>query len=185
MKQSRGFTLVESLVVLAISSILTFVAVGFWNNLQLRMESRTVITLLANSLADARNTAISRQIPVAMCGSRNASNCDNLWQEGVLVFLDVDGSGKPSANSDILGFYRIQTRNGRIDWRGFGAGSSLRFDSFGRASASNGSFTYCPGNNQRSYARQVVINRGGRVRYSRDRDGDGIHEDASGNPLKC
>lgn len=185
MKQSLGFTLVESLVVLVITSLLTFMAVSFWGGLQLRMEGRTAITLLANSLANARNSAITRQIPVAVCGSRDASSCDNLWQDGVLVFLDVNGSGKPTTSSDILGFYRIQTRNARIAWRGFGAGSSLRFDSFGRASASNGSFTYCPGNNQSSYARQVVINRGGRVRYSRDRDGDGIHEDASGNPLKC
>lgn len=185
MKKPLGFTLIESLVVISILSLLSFVAAGMWNTLQLRLESRAAITLLANSLSDARTTAITRQIPVAVCGSRNASECDSLWQDGVLVFLDVTGVGKPSSDKDILGFYRIETHDARIVWKGFGNGTSLRFDRFGRASASNGSFTYCPGNKETLYARQVVINRGGRVRYSRDRNGDGIHEDAGGKALSC
>lgn len=185
MKKSNGFTLVESLFVIAVFSILATMATSFLGSLQLKMEGRTAISLLASSLADARNTAISRQVAVATCGSRNASACDNLWQEGVLVFLDPDGNNKPSSASDILGFYRIETNKGNITWKGFGAGSGLRFDRYGRASASNGSFTYCPGNKENQYARQIIINRGGRVRYSRDKNGDGIHEDASGSALRC
>lgn len=185
MKKTQGFTLIETLFVLLISSILAFMAASAWSMLQLRMEGRAATTLLANSLSVARNTAITRQIPVTVCGSRNASECDNLWQEGVLVFFDVLGTGKPATENDILGFYRIETRSARIAWRGFGSGVSLRFDRYGRASASNGSFTYCPGNKESRFARQVVINRGGRVRYSRDRNGDGVHEDASGKPLSC
>lgn len=185
MKSSQGFTLLEALVVLVISSLLAFMTVSFLGTLQLRMEARSAITLLASSLSAARNTAISRQLPIAVCGSRNASTCDSLWQEGILVFVDVNGAGKPATESDILGFYRIETRDAHIAWKGFGSGSSLRFDRSGRTSASNGSFTYCPGNKESRYARQVVINRGGRVRFSLDRNGDGIHEDSSGKPLSC
>jgi len=185
MKNTFGFTLIEALFVLAIFSVLAFMAAGAWSALQLRVEGRTAITLLANSLSVARNTAITRQIPVAVCGSRNANECDNQWQEGILVFFDVQGLGKPAAASDILGFYRLDTRHARLVWRGFGRASRLRFDQYGRSTASNGSFTYCPQNRESRYARQVVINRGGRVRYSRDRNGDGVHEDVSGKPLSC
>lgn len=185
MKKNLGFTLIELLSVILITCLLSFMAAGMWSSLQLRMEARAAMTMVASSLSNARNTAISRQIPVAVCGSRNASKCDSLWQDGVLVFLDVAGLGKPSSDKDILGFYRIETRNAHIQWKGFGSTSSLRFDRLGRASASNGSFTYCPGSKDNNYARQVVINRGGRVRYSKDRNGDGIHEDASGKPLSC
>lgn len=185
MKKTPGFTLIELLFVILITCLLSFMAAGMWNTLQLRLEARTAISMVASSLSDARNTAISRQIPIAVCGSSNASECDSRWQDGVLVFLDVAGVGKPSSDKDILGFYRIETDDARIVWKGFGSGTSLRFDHFGRASASNGSFTYCPGNKENLYARQVVINRGGRVRYSRDRNGDGIHEDAGGKALSC
>lgn len=185
MKHSQGFTLIEALVVLVISSIIGAMATSSWATLKLRMEARSTITLLASSLSSARNTAISRQTPVTLCGSSNASTCDNLWQEGVLVFIDIKRIGKPSAESDILGSYRMDRRDAHITWKGFGSGSILRFDPSGRTSASNGSFTYCPANKESRYARQVVINRGGRVRFSLDRNGDGIHEDSSGNPLSC
>lgn len=185
MKQSQGFTLIEILFVIAIFSVLASIATSALDTLQLKMEGRSAITLIASSLSDARNSAITRQTPVALCGSRNASVCDSLWQEGILVFLDVKGLGNPASANDILGFYRIETRKASIAWRGFGVGSIVRFDQMGRTSTSNGSFTYCPGNKDNHYARQVVINRGGRVRYSQDRNSDGIHEDSSGKALSC
>lgn len=185
MKHSQGFTLIEALFVIAISSVLAVIATSALHTMQLKMERRSAITLIASSLSDARNSAITRHTPVALCGSRNASVCDSLWQEGILVFLDVKGQGNPASANDILGFYRIETRKASVAWRGFGAGNILRFDRMGRTSASNGSFTYCPGNKDNHYAQQVVINRGGRVRYSRDRNNDGIHEDSSGKPLIC
>lgn len=185
MKHSQGFTLIEALVVLVISTVLVFIAEGAWSTLQLRMEGRSTIMLLVSSLSDARNTAISRHTSVSICGSSNASDCNGHWKDGVLVFHDAKKLGKPEFASDILAFYGLKTQNASISWKGFGAGNIMRYDRHGRPSISNGSFTYCPGTKDNHYARQIVINRGGRVRYSLDRNGDGIHEDASGNSLSC
>lgn len=185
MNTSRGFTLVESLIVIALLSILAVMASGMMRALSLRMEARSVMTHLSRSIAEARHTAIARQIPVGLCGSRNTLNCDSMWQDGVLMFADPANLGEPETTNNILSFNRITTQGARVTWRGFGNGQGLRFDAFGRASASNGSFTYCPASKDASYARQIVINRGGRARFSRDRNNDGVHEDSSGNPLKC
>lgn len=185
MKKSPGFTLIELLFVILITCLLSFMAAGMWSSLKLRMEARSVIATLANSLYLARNTAISTQMPVTVCGSRNATVCDGQWQSGVLVFSDVNGQESPSASAKILGFYPTVSPTSVIAWRGFGSKTHVRFDRMGRTSASNGGFVYCPGNKDVHYARQVIINRGGRVRFSADRDGDGMHEDASGNTLRC
>ena len=182
---AAGFTLVETLFVLLIMSIITLMAGTAWQSLQQRMEARATVTLIANSLSAARNAAIMRQSPVSLCGSRNGQSCDGNWHNGILAFVDLAASGTPSDPQRILGFYRVPSQGAKITWRTFGMKDLLRYDTMGRTSASNGSFTYCPGNRDVRLARQIVLNRGGRVRYSLDRNGDGIHEDSSGKALTC
>lgn len=180
-----GFTLVETLFVLLIISIITLMAGNAWQGLQQRMEARATVALLASSLYAARNAAITRQSPVSVCGSRDGLVCDGSWQSGIMAFIDTTASGIPLSEQRILGFYRMPSPGARITWRAFGMRDLLRYDTMGRTSASNGSFTYCPGNRDVSLARQIVLNRGGRVRFSLDRNGDGIHEDSSGKALTC
>lgn len=180
-----GFTLMETLFVLLIISILTLMAGNAWHALQQRMEARAAVALIASSLYAARNAAISRQMPVSVCGSRDGLACDGNWQSGIMSFVDTKAAGSPSPGQPILEFHRMPSPGARIAWRAFGIKDLLRYDAMGRTSASNGSFTYCPANRDASLARQVVLNRGGRVRFSSDRNGDGIHEDSSGKALSC
>lgn len=184
MKASRGFTLVEALFVLVIFSMISIMASSAWHNIRERSAARTTIQMLATTLASARHAALTRHIPVSLCGSSDGVSCNQQWQDGVLVFLDSTTSGAPASASDILAFSPSTTRNGRITWRGFGT-NRMGFTARGLTSASNGTFTYCSSGNDPVYARQIILNRGGRARFSKDRDGDGIHEDASGNPLVC
>jgi len=48
----------------------------------------------------------------------------------------------------------------------------------------NGTFTYCPKEGLK-YARAIILNAAGRMRYSKDSDNDGINEGADGKPLRC
>lgn len=185
MKTSHGFTLVELIIAIALLSILTFQASGLWSELQMRMAARTTVTAITNSLSFARTHAMTRQRDITVCGSSTASTCDNNWQAGILVLLDADGDGQPGEPEDILGFYQTGASGAQISWRGFGSGNKLIFNRRGQTSISNGSFTYCPGTRESRFARQVVINRGGRVRLSQDRNHDGTHEDSSGKALSC
>lgn len=184
MKTSRGFTLVEAVIVLAISSIILAMASNAWQHIRERSAARNSILMLANTLASARHAAQTLRTPVSLCGSGDGISCNQQWQHGILVFLDRAGTGSPATSADILSFSQSGHPHARMTWRGFGS-SRMGFDARGLASASNGTFTYCPSGTNPAYARQIVLNRGGRARFSRDRDGDGIHEDASGNALTC
>lgn len=184
MKTSRGFTVVEALFALVIFSMIATMASSAWQNIRERSAARTTILMLANTLAIARHEALTRHIPVSLCGSGDGIQCNQQWQDGVLVFLDSMSAGAPASPQDILSFVPPANRHSRITWRGFGSGR-MGFDARGLTSASNGTFTYCPSGNDPAYARQIILNRGGRARFSKDRDGDGIHEDSSGNALSC
>lgn len=185
MKTSRGFTLVELLIAIAILSILSTLASGLWTELHTRMTAKATINAIINSLALARNQAMTKQSDILVCGSSNALTCDNHWQAGILVLLDADKNGTPEHPEDVIGFYKTPAIEGTLSWRGFGSNNGVSYNRMGQASVSNGSFTFCPTTRDPHYARQVVINRGGRVRMSRDSDGNGIHEDGSGRDLTC
>lgn len=183
---AAGFTLVELLITIAIISILSVQASGLFRELQMRMQTRASVSAITNSLSLARTSALTRQMNVTLCGSSTATTCDNQWSNGILVMIDADGNGQPDREVDILGFYQTGTTTAaRISWKGFGSGNRVTFGRRGQTSFSNGSFTYCPASQDARYARQVVINRGGRVRLSQDRDRDGVHEDSQGKPLNC
>ena len=49
----------------------------------------------------------------------------------------------------------------------------------------SGNFTLCPASRDARLAQQLVVNSTGRTRSAQDRNGDGIREDSSGNPLRC
>lgn len=181
--RAQGFTLVEQLAVVAILAIVFATGSAALQELGRRVEARSTVLKVDRMLSQARHAALGRQMPVAVCGSHDGLGCNGRWGDGLLVFLDPRQLGQPQRPGDILGHERLDAR-GELRWRGFG-GSTVRFDRLGRSTASNGSFTYCADNRRPEFARQVVLNRGGRIRHSRDRDGDGIHEDSGGRPLSC
>jgi type IV fimbrial biogenesis protein FimT len=49
----------------------------------------------------------------------------------------------------------------------------------------NGNFLYCAAGGAATEARMVIVNPQGRLRIARDRNGDGIVEDAAGRPVSC
>lgn len=185
MKTPRGFTLVELLFSIAILSILSMLALSLWTEIQMRMATRATIKTITDGLTLARNHAITMQSDVLVCGSSTMQTCDNNWQTGILVLRDPDRNGEPERLEDVIGFYKIPANGAHISWRGFGSSNGVSYNRMGQTSVSNGSFTYCPATRETHHARQVVINRAGRVRLSRDRNGNGIHEDSNGRDIAC
>ena len=73
----------------------------------------------------------------------------------------------------------------RLSYRAFGSSVHLRFTPLGFTLAHNGTFKLCPADNDPRYARALIVSKTARFRLSGDRDGDDIHEDASGDALAC
>ena len=87
---ASGFSLVESMIVVAILAILAGLALPSLQALVLRQRIATTGYTLATELSLARNTAISRRTPVTLGPSRGDGRCrsDPDWSEGWLLYRD-------------------------------------------------------------------------------------------------
>jgi type IV fimbrial biogenesis protein FimT len=180
-----GLSLIELLLVLAITSILASMAFKqspTWIN-QLRADA--VLNSLRGGLNIARHTAIISNVDVIVC-PRAGSGCGprNSWHQGTLVFEDHD-SDRAYTEGDVVVTQLPPITSGHVEWRAFRSRSYLRFTSRGMTDWQNGHLRYCPYDGDLRQARQVVLNYAGRTYASRDADGDGIHEDVQGAPLAC
>lgn len=89
----NGFTLLELMVTLAVAAILVTVAVPSMARLMRENQASTTVNELIYALRLARNEAVTRKLPVAVCAS-DGDECTggNDWDQGWLVFTDPNGN---------------------------------------------------------------------------------------------
>lgn len=105
---SRGFTLVELLVVLAVGAVLLAIAVPSYAFLVNSSRLAAVTNDLVSALHLARSEAITRNTRVTVCKTSNAMAalpvCDATasWQHGWLVFVDGGTKGVIDSGDTVL-----------------------------------------------------------------------------------
>jgi type IV fimbrial biogenesis protein FimT len=181
----RGFTLVELMVVLSLICVLTISATASIIGLMQMYDIRRFVSVNANILSEARISALLYHTSVLVCGSSNGQQCDQQWSVGVLSFIDHNDNREFNPLTDTaLHFEPLMLQYGQVEWRGFGSRKLIIYDALtGTPNASNGSLTYCA--TIPTHHRQLILSRMGRVRESTDANHDGLHEDASGQPIAC
>jgi len=187
MRKTSGFTLTETMVSLFILSLIITAAVPWFGELLARSRTTSLANDLVASLTLARSVAVKQNRPVTLCHSLDKRHCDGRWQDGWIVFTDFDRDRVLDvADGDrIVVIQDDLARYLDIDWNAFRSDHYIQFDPQGFTYHHNGTFRLCPRTPDPSAARAIIINRTGRIRFSADRDGDGIHEDAGGKPLRC
>nr|WP_162560104.1 GspH/FimT family pseudopilin [Methylotetracoccus oryzae] len=172
------------MVTIAVAAIVLSLAVPSFR--ETIANNRT--TLLANDLtADltvARSEAIKRNAPVTVC-KRNSDGtaCNNggTWNDGWLVFNDLDNDGVMDGGREgVLRLHDAVQGTLAVTF----SRSRVTFDARGNAEGFNGTFKVCQGDLVRS-ARGRILSGTGRVKASRDSNGDGYHEDSSGDAFSC
>ena len=104
MKSSKGFTLLELMVTLAVSAILMFVAVpsfvSFIRNSQMTTQANAFFT----DLSVTKSEAVKRNARVSICASANGTSCSGStnWTTGWIVFTDASGTSGVLDGSDEL-----------------------------------------------------------------------------------
>ncbi|TAA10817.1 prepilin-type N-terminal cleavage/methylation domain-containing protein [Pseudoxanthomonas winnipegensis] len=170
-RHARGFTLVESLVVLAVASIGLAIGVPSYNALLRHQREAATTNLLSSFLASARSTAISYRIPTVVCPSLDKKECrdDSDWTQGWIMFFDADGNRRPDLSEDLL---RVESAPRDPDLRILSTGGrpKITFLANGSAAGTNLTIRLCRG--ATSHA-SVIVNQSGRTRVEKPRTSKG------------
>jgi len=179
-----GFTLVELMLVISILGIIMSLSIPSFGGMIKRQKTIGEVNNLISLIYLTRSEAIKRNRVVTLCRSTDAQACGSDWNDGWLMFVDDNRNGTKDPDEKII-------RSGRpgngyhISFSAFGSNRYMRFSPLGITLSQNGTFTLCPADKDEHYARAVIVSKTARARLSKDLDGDGIDETASGKPLKC
>jgi len=102
--RARGVTLLELLAVMLVVAILFGIGVPSYRYVTNDNRVASEIDSLLGDMQYARSEAVKEGQMVTVCPSLNQTQCDatNHWEEGWIVFSDVNANQQPAAQSDIL-----------------------------------------------------------------------------------
>lgn len=166
-----GFTLVESLVALAVAAILLMGAVPAMLQLLASNRIATEVNSLTAHLQLARSEAIKQRHRAVLCPSADGRRClgSRDWDRGYMVFVDQDADRRRDRDETVLRFRALAEGDIRLD---AGRRKSLAYQPTGLAPGSNVTFTICdPGD--RVAPRAVVVSNTGRPRVATTHPGGG------------
>jgi type IV fimbrial biogenesis protein FimT len=150
--RTRGFTLLELLVAVAILAIVTTVAVPSLRSLVERNRVTSLGNDLVHDLALARAEAVRRNSRVTVCRSATLAQCsrDGGWEVGWIMFADDDDDATRDDGEALLATRAAV--DGPVRIRGDArVGDHVTYSSVGRAV--NGTFEISSG----SHRRNVVL----------------------------
>jgi len=180
----NGFTLIELIFTLAIASILLSLSMPSFADLVDRNKISAEVSQLRGSLQLGRKAAITQSKKVTLCPTINGEQCSQDWSDGYMVFIDDNEDRQLDPNEELLLQSKIGDANIKLRWCAFGVRSSFQWHQTGITNHQNGTFQYCY-TNKPELSRGLFISKAGRIRMSKDENGDGIHENASGNNIDC
>ncbi len=184
MKTLNGFTLLELIATISISSILMSIALPSFDNLKSRSEIKAQVQNLQATLRLGRQTAIQNNQKTTLCPTSDGKSCSNDWSQGYMLFIDLNADRNLNHDDSILNLQLNTNENITLNWKAFGYKNSFQWHHTGITNHQNGLFSFCY-NNKPKQTRALIVSKSGRVRHSKDSNGNEIHENASRNDLVC
>ena len=169
-RDRRGFSLIELLVVLAISALLLGLAVPSFGGLVRDTRLSTAANELHSAIFYTRSEAIKRGRRVTICTSVDGQSCSAGagWHAGWIVFDDANGNGLRDPDEALLRVGQAQragiTVTGNMPVRNHVSYVAAGTTQAVSGALQMGTITACA----HGRARQIVINAAGRPRVVRD-----------------
>jgi len=185
LKRQKGITLLELMASIAITSILSAIALPNMSDFIVQMRVDNEISKLYRLLLTTRNAAINSGERAIICPLTSGGKCTTDWHKELSVFIDSNNNKTfEAANNERLIVTKAAIKLG--DQLIYGKGrTSVSYHPSGHLSGlSNGTFRYCPLNYE-DKSRGIVIARSGRLYASSDRDGDSKDKTRMNKEITC
>lgn len=173
-RRNSGFTLVESVVSIALSSILLTVGVPSLDRLLAETRLSTASNNLLAHLHLARSVAIQHNTDAVLCPTVDKEHCLSRtdWSQGYMVFVDADGDGERGPQERLVHYHRTKVQVlGNSYWK-----KKVVYNSRGWAEYSNLTIALCDAR-QKAAPKAVIVSFTGRPRVDDEHPGD--------KPLTC
>lgn len=168
MKRVHGFTLLELLCTVAITSLLFNIATPPLTRLISRAHSISIYNQLLSAIQYTRSKSAFLNEDALLCPTTDNTLCVNDWQLPIMIFIDVNKNRKRDPEETIDRMMSILKQGDRIFWKASGTSRYLRFKGDGSTGAQNGSFYICPVNVDEYSMKRIIMYRSGRARRARE-----------------
>ena len=173
--EGRGFSLIETLVVIALLAIFAVFAIPMFSGLTQNNRMRAQVSNLVGQFAQARTEAMRRGFRVTMCPGTETGCSGNQWENGLIAFVDIDADGVRDSGEEIILVGAALTGNNTMRSDQFSTFISFRYDGASTAvdgSANPGSFVVCDSRGFGEHARALNILATGRIKIFASNESD-------------
>jgi len=180
-RPQQGLTLLEMMVVLALAGIIFGLAVPSAIDMIERNRMTAQLNYMSSVLQYTRFHAVNNHIAASLCPSDDLYTCDiDNWNLPKIVFADHNHNDKRDVDEPLLHATSAIPKQIIIH----GPKRIVRFYEDG-SMGTPASLLFCPKRPKQSLNRALFVSLQGRVRPSKDSNGDQVHERGNGKMLNC
>ncbi|MFT5276474.1 MAG: type IV fimbrial biogenesis protein FimT [Glaciecola sp.] len=176
----QGTTLVELMMVVGILAILGTLGVPSFMSIVTKARITSETNKISGLIRYARFTAIEQERSTVICPAADYSKCDDDWNGPKIVFIDSNYNNQREPQEPMLMSLPKNNEANQI----FSRNKAIKFYQSG-ITASPASVRICPSSNDEKYARLLTVSLQGKIKLSRDKNNDGVHENSAGAALSC
>lgn len=163
-KKPLGFTLINLLTALTVSSILASTGIPAISHTYYYHRASSSYDELFTLIQFSRIQAVNYHSQVLLCPTIDNINCINDWNQALMIFVDTNNDESKNEVEELL---RIRTKlkhDETIKWNASGSRRYLRFKADGSTGNQNGRLSYCLHKDEKLYAKQIIMTMVGRAR---------------------